>query len=69
MEELTIHDYVRVAGSPSELALLLGIGTQRGIWRVSQWVSRGKIPRGAWFEHLRTWKRLAKRIAEQKVAA
>jgi hypothetical protein len=64
MEDLTIRDFLAVAGSTRALANALGLKDQQGFWRVSQWCSRGVIPRYARFEYAVKWRKLARKIKE-----
>lgn len=66
--EPTIHDYVAAVGTTRELANLLGLDDQQGFWRVSQWHSRGVIPKYARFEFASHWRTLDKRIERSAVA-
>lgn len=57
-----IEAAVREAGSPTKLALMLGLDRRRGGQRVSQWLRRSAIPDDAQAEHLAVWRRLSARI-------
>jgi len=66
-DDYTIYDFVRAAGSTRELAIFLGIPDQHGAWRVSQWRTRGVIPRSAKFEYAKRWAKLIKKMRGEAV--
>jgi len=68
-QELTIHDFVREAGSVRELAGFLGVDDRKGLLRVAQWASRGVIPPRAQLDFAAEWQVLRNRINRKQVAA
>jgi len=58
-----IYALVHAAGSPTELAVLLGLERRRGGLLVSQWLHRGAIPKAAAEQHREAFARLSRRAA------
>ena len=67
--QIDITTAVREAGSPTKLAVILGLERRKGGQRVSQWLARQSIPLRAQVELAKGWRRLALRIARRNKRA
>jgi len=60
--KIDIRTAVDEAGSPTKLALMMGLDKRRGGQRVSQWLHRQAVPPDAQRDFYVVWRRLADRI-------